>query len=377
MKFLSKIILCTMLALLFCSCNLWSLFSHEHAEDTKVKKITNKFSLSDKLVYITYHNPKPSYSTFVIDSEKMEIISRIDYSDGRYEFGALQVTPYKDRLWLLGTTNACKILIFNPETGKTEETISFTEWNSHRMNFLPTINKVAVMHGNRYDKGCSVSLINLATHKYEGLAYIQQIAPQLEDINGKIYGSGNYFEPRTERGFGTYTLEGDTFVFNKEFSLSPATDSVQTESVIINKFLVLEDGTYIVCDNTIGLKILYPDSSEGKIWYGEEEDDYREVENIYYSKELDRIYVEGGKGYLLSYLEKNTDGKWERSENFIECTEHLRGLAAMLNGNTWVLTYESEDYETFIVRFYDITDMTLKKEIHWNVVDDSTAIVYP
>ena len=49
----------------------------------------------------------------------------------------------------------------------------------------------------------------------------------------------------------------------------------------------------------------------------------------------------------------------------------------MLNGNTWVLTYESADYETFIVRFYDITDMTLKKEIHWNVVDDSTASVYP
>ena len=344
------------------------------AQDTKIYKVTSKFSLTENLVFINHVSDYQS--TFVIDAEKLDIVSRIYYTNGKNEFGASQVTPYENRLWLLGTTNACKILIFNPETGKTEETISFTEWNSHRMNFLPTLNKVAVMHGNRYDKGCSVSLINLATHKYEGLAYIQQIAPQLEDINGKIYGSGNDFEPRTERGFGTYTLDGDTFVFNKEFSMSPATDSASSP-VIINKFLVLEDGTYIVCDNTIGLKILYPDSSEGKIWYGEEEDDYREVENIYYSKELDRIYVEGGKGYLLSYLEKNTDGKWERSENFIECTEHLRGLAAMLNGNTWVLTYESADYETFIVRFYDITDMTLKKEIHWNVVDDSTAIVYP
>ena len=257
MKKVKFFCLITFVLFLFSSCNLiYSLFSSEHEEDTKIKKITNTFSLTDSLVYITYSDSNPSYSTFVIDTDKMDVISRIYYADGKYEFGAIQVTPYEDRLWMLGTTNAHKVLVFNTETGKTEETISFTEWNAHRMNFLPSINKLAVMHGYRYDKGCSVTLINLSTHKYEGLAYIQDIAPQMEDINGKIYGSGNYLKPKEERGFGSYTLTGEDFVLNREFILSSASDT-QDSTVKVNKFLVLDDGTYVVCDNTIGIKIQY------------------------------------------------------------------------------------------------------------------------
>lgn len=376
MKFLQKMFFLTLFSLYFSSCSLlYQLLSGEHAEDTKIEKITSKFSLSDNLVYITYYDSNPSYSTFVIDVEKKDVISRIYYTDGKHEFGALQVTPYEGRLWMLGTTNACKVLIFNPETGKTEETIPFTEWNAHRMNFLPSINKLAVMHGNRYEKGCSVSLINLSSHKYEGLAYIQQIAPKLEDINGKIYGSEDDFRPLEDGGFGIYSLDGDAFTFDKKFSVSPATDS-QLSSVVVNKFLVLDDGTYVVCDDTIGIKILYPDKSIGEIWYGEETDDYRFVGNIYYSGKYDRIYVEGGTGYRLSYLEKDSEGKWSRNEsNIIPFTEYHGSRACMLNGDTWVLTYPSDDYSTFIVKFYDISDMTLKKEIRWNLHDDTMTDV--
>ena len=377
MKVLHKIIFFIVTSFLFSSCDLlYSLLSGEYEEDTKIDKITSRFTLSDNLVFINNSSDTDVESTFVIDAENMNIVSRIYYTNGKHEIGASQVTPYNGKLWILGACNAHKVLILNTETGKIDETITFTEWNCHRMNFLPSINKLAVMHGYGYNKGFSVSLINLETKKYEGLAYIPELAPQLEDINNKIYGSGNSFKSKEEWGFGTYTLSGDEFIFNREFSVNSANDSVGAELVVVNKFLVLDDGTYVVCDNTIGIKILYPDGSIGKIWYGEETDDYREVDNIYYSSEYDRIYVEGGKGYRLTYLEKGNDGIWERNENSLIPFTVYHGLrASMLNGNTWVTTYPSDDYTTFIVLFYDIGDLTLKKEIHWNLSDDTMTVV--
>ena len=372
MKTVAKIFLYTVLTLLLSSCSLlYSLFSGEHEENTKVDRVTSTFSLSNSLVFINNRSNTDVESTFVIDADNMDIVSRIYYTNGKYEIGASQVSPYNGKLWILGACNAHKVLIFNTETGKTEETISFTEWNCHRMNFLPSINRLAIMHGNRYEKGCSISLINLSTHKYEKLAYIQQLAPQLVNMDGKIYGSGNHFEPREERGFGTYSFRDETFDFNKEFSVCSSTDSVGSQLVDVNKFLVLSDGTYVVCDDTIGIKIQYPDSSIGKIWYGEETDDYRRVDNIYYSDKYNRIYVEGGKGYRISYLEKDQDGKWERSENFMEAGEYHGFRASMLNGDTWVTTYPSDDRTMFHILFYHISDLTLKKEICWNLSDDT------
>ncbi len=78
----------------------------------------------------------------------------------------------------------------------------------------------------------------------------------------------------------------------------------------------------------------------------------------------------------MTYLEKGNDGIWERNENSLIPFTVYHGLrASMLNGNTWVTTYPSDDYTTFIVLFYDIGDLTLKKEIHWNLSDDTMTVV--
>ena len=100
----------------------------------------------------------------------------------------------------------------------------------------------------------------------------------------------------------------NTFSLTDRLACS-ASDS-QDSTVKVNKFLVLDDGTYIVCDDTIGIKIQYPDKSIGKIWYGDDSDDYRKVGKIYYSEQYDRIYVEGGSAQAPSEKQK-----WRKAGN--------------------------------------------------------------
>ena len=103
MKPLITLLFCMSFSIMFSSCSLMTyILTGEHAEDTKVEKMTSRFSLSDNLVYINYYNSTPTYSTFVIDAEKMDVVSRIYYANGKYEHDALQVSPYNNRLWMLG-----------------------------------------------------------------------------------------------------------------------------------------------------------------------------------------------------------------------------------------------------------------------------------
>ena len=354
--------------------------------DTRVDHMTSNFTITDDIIYINLVSDRQTDSTFAIDTSGNDILSRIYFCDGDKEHSADQVKAYNNRLWMLGSSYTSKVLIFNPETGGTENVINYKEYNAHKMNFLPSLGLLALMHGNGYDKGFSVTLIDIASQSYKGTAYVPELAPNILDLDGVLYGSGGSMTlDSTKMGFGTYTLTGDVFEFNREFALSPATDSVGRCLVEPNKFLVLdgEGGrTYVVCDNKIGIKIRYPDGSESSMYIDDEPYDpalgnYKEVRNIYYSEKYDRIYVEQGVKYLYSYMEKDASGKWQWNTTNALPFVYEFSRASKINKNTLVETFQDLTDTTFYARFYDIKDFTFLKEIQWNLSTDEKTVVLP
>ncbi len=384
-KTITYIILFAIVTLLTSCDFLTSLFTKQ-AEDTRVDHMTSNFTITEDIIYINFSSDTQTPSTFAIDTLSEVIISRIYYGNGENEYRAYQVKAYNNRLWMLGSTYADKVLLFNPETGKTENVIKYPEFNAHKMNFLPSLGLVAIMHGTKYEKGFAVSLIDIASQSYKGMAYVPELAPNILDLNGVLYGSGDSMTLHsTKMGFGTYTLTGDVFEFDRRFALSPATDSAGICLVEPNKFLVLvgdEGKTYVVCDNKIGIKIKYPDGSESSMYIDDEPYDsaignYKEVGNIYYSKVYDRIYVEPGVKPIFSYMEKDADGKWQWNTTTVLPIVHEYSRAFKINKNTLVDTFQDNDDTTFYARFYDIKDFTFLKEIRWNLSTDEKTVVLP
>jgi hypothetical protein len=372
----------------FTSCEFINGLIYETKKaDTRVDHMTSNFTITDDIIYINFLSDTQTNSTFAIDTSKEDIISRIYFCDGDKEYSADQVKAYNNRLWMLGDSHTSKVLIFNPETGETENVINYKEYNAQKMNFLPSMGLLALMHGNGYDKGFSVTLIDIASQSYKGMAYVpDQVAPNILDLDGVLYGSGNDMAlDSTKMGFGTYTLRGDVFEFNMEFALSPATDANNCYIVESNKFLVLagdEGKTYVVCDNKIGIKIKYPDGSESSMYIDDEPYDpaignYKEVRNIYYSEEYDRIYVEQWAKYLYSYMEKDAEGKWQWNTTNVLPFVYKFSRASKINKDALVETYKDEDNTIFYARFYDIKDFTFLKEIQWNLSTDEKTIVLP
>lgn len=374
------------LSLLCTSCDFINgLFLDLTPDTTRVDHITQTFSITDDLLYMGCWHDGYEPSTFVIDTEKKDILSRIYYGNNDNEYSPVQVKAYENRLWMLGTTMSKKLLIFNTETGKTEKVITFEEGNVHKMNFLPSLDSLAVMHGYEYDQGFSVSLISLSEKKYERIVYIGELAPNLLDKDGVIYGSLGHPYENPNRGFGTYSLDSDTFNFTKIFFVDPDSDALLNEIADTQKFLILDDGTYIVCDNRIGLRICYPDKSESELYiddvpYDPYRGNYKRVENIYYSKKYDRIYVGTKPVYLTDevpahffrFAEKDINGKWKWNEETILPYEQ-RPLGTttkiLLNKETIADTFKDGDY--FVVRFYDIETFEFQKEVRWNLLTDA------
>ncbi len=375
------------LSLLCTSCDFINgLFLDLTPDTTRVDHITQTFSITDDLLYMGFRCDGYEPSTFVIDPEKKDILSRIYYGNNDNEYRPVQVKAYENRLWMLGTTMSKKLLIFNTETGKTEKVITFEEGNVHKMNFLPSLDSLAVMHGYGYDQGCSVSLISLSEKKYKRIVYIRELAPNLLDKDGLIYGSlGDSTYDNPNHGFGTYSLDSDTFNFTKIFFVDPDSDALLNEIADTQKFLILDDGTYIVCDNRIGLRICYPDKSESELYiddvpYDPYRGNYKRVENIYYSKKYDRIYVGTKPVYLTDevpahffrFAEKDNNGKWKWNEETILPYEQ-RSLETttkiLLNKETIADTFNDGDY--FVVRFYDIETFEFQKEVRWNLLTDA------
>ncbi len=377
--------LACVLSFLCSSCDFINgLFLDLTPDTTRIDHITQTFSITDDLLYMGCWHDGYEPSTFVIDTEKKDILSRIYYGNNGNEYSPVQVKAYENRLWMLGTTMSKKLLIFNTETGKTENVITFEEDNVHKMNFLTSLDRLAIMHGNGYDKGFSVSLISLSEKKYDRIVYIPELAPNLLDKDGVIYGSlGNPYD-NPNRGFGTYSLDSDAFNFTRIFFADRDSDALLNEIADTQKFLVLDDGTYVVCDNRIGLRICYPDKSESELYidndpYDPDIGNYKRVENIYYSKKYDRIYVGTKPVYLTEevpahffrFAEKDNNGKWKWNQETILPYEQ-RSLETttkiLMNKETIADTFNDGDY--FVVRFYDIEKFEFQKEVRWNLLTD-------
>ena len=292
MKKIITITFILQITFLFTSC-IW--FKEESSLlDTRIERITHKFSVNENQVYFgfwtDYYDDKNwQMSTFAIDVEKKDIISRIVYSEDKGESMAIEVVPYDGKLWLLGTPMSKKTLVFNPETGKTENVIEYEESNQQRINILPSIAKALVMHGYHYEEGCSVSVIDLITKKYEGIIYIDDLFTELHDIEGKIYGCGNgYLYDETKEGFGIYELKGKKLEFTPILISAMQAD----EGHIGNRgssFLILPDGTIVIRDRTYGITIRNPDGNLQHIYAQGYESEHYSLGNIYYSEKLDRI----------------------------------------------------------------------------------------
>ena len=371
-------IFCILMIFSFVGC-IW--FKEESSLlDTKVKRITHKFSVNENQVYFGfwtdhYSDENWQMSTFVIDAEKKDIISRIVYSENKGESMAIEVVPHDGKLWLLGAPMSKKTLVFNPETGKTENVIEYEECNQQRINVLPSIDKALVMHGYHYEEGCSVSVIDLNTKKYEGIVYIDDLFTELHDIEGKIYGCGNdYLYDETKEGFGTYELKGKKLEFTPILISAMQAD----EGHIGNRgasSLILPDGTIVIRDRTYGITIRNPDGSLQHIYAKGYESEHYSLGNIYYSEKLERIYVYAGLDHNYAYLEKNEQNEWNwNKKHFLDFEEDSHRSSFILN-DVIIMAFHDRDSKQYVVKFYDVATFDLIKEVRWNLFTDEKTVI--
>ena len=371
-------IFCILMIFSFVGC-IW--FKEESSLlDTKVKRITHKFSVNENQVYFGfwtdhYSDENWQMSTFVIDAEKKDIISRIVYSENKGESMAIEAVPYDGKLWLLGAEMSKKILVFNPETGETENVIEYEEANHHTFNILPSMNKALVMHGYHYEEGCSVSVIDLKTQQYKGIVYIDELAPIMQEYNGITYGCGNgYLYDETKEGFGTYELKGNRLKFTPIFICNPQPDGGHIGNRA-NPFLILSDGTIVIRDRTYGITIRNPDGSLQHIYAQGYESEHYSLGNIYYSEKLERIYVNAGLDHSYAYLEKNGQNEWIwNNEHFLDFEEESYSSTFLKNDIIMIADDYTETKE-YYVKFYDAETFNLIKEVRWNLFTDEKTVI--
>ncbi|MBQ4123969.1 hypothetical protein IJD44_09690 [bacterium] len=377
MKKLIATIFCILMMLSIVGC-IW--FKEESSLlDTKVKRITHNFSVNENQVYFGfwtdhYSDENWQMSTFVIDVEKKDIISRIVYSENKGESMAILVKPFDGKLWLLGAEMSKKILVFNPETGKTESVIEYEEANHHTFNILPSMNKALVMHGYHYEEGCSVSVIDLKTKKYEGIVYVDELAPIIQEYNGIAYGCGNgYLYDESKEGFGTYELKSKRLEFKPEIYCKPQSESPRERER--STFLILPDKSFVVRDRDYGITIRNPDGNLQHIYARGYKSENYDLGDIFFSEKLDRIFVYAGLDHNYAYLERNTQNEWNwNDEHFLDFDEESISNTYFKN-DVILVSIHDRDSKQYVVKFYDAETFNLVKEVRWNLFTDEKTII--